>query len=121
MTALPKTATPAQPGDIARARSALAAAQSDLHSVQLKLAPLRAREKRALERVAEASQRLRDAAQGQLPENAPRARSPASPPLAGGDDAAKGQLPENAARARSPVSPAGPGDDDDTLPSDMAR
>lgn len=72
------------PGAIARARSALDAAQSDLHTVQLKLAPLRAQERRALQRVAEASQRLRmlkDAGQGQLLENAPGARSPVSPAL----------------------------------------
>lgn len=46
-------------GEIARARSALEAAQSDLFLVQTKLAPLRQQEIRALGKVADCARRLR--------------------------------------------------------------
>lgn len=49
----------AERGDIARARSALEAAQSELHTIQLKLAPLRMQEQRALGVLADAARRLR--------------------------------------------------------------
>jgi hypothetical protein len=57
MTAPAKPTAP--PGDIARARSALEAAQSELHSIQIRLAPLRQQERRAVEKLADATRNLR--------------------------------------------------------------
>lgn len=50
---------PSLAGEIARARSSVEAAQSELHTIQLKLAPLRQQERRALEKLAGASATLR--------------------------------------------------------------
>lgn len=46
-------------GELARARSALEAAQSELYLIQTKLAPLRMQERRAVAKLAEAVQRVR--------------------------------------------------------------